>query len=113
MLGEISFEFSGPDWCTLSLVRYNSIVAYEILRLGSTYITRALNDCIGGLVHLGALHDQIQLTYFEITAMMRPNAFVLDLLMAPPSHTHSDLYLREVLPVFRKVNEVSSISHDN
>jgi hypothetical protein len=86
-LGEISFKSSRSDRCALSFADHNSIVAYQILHMGAKYITKALNSCIGGLVRLSALLGQIQLMYYEMTSMMRPNAFVLDLITEPiPVH---------------------------
>ena len=48
--------------------------------MGAAYILKTLRTGIGGLVRLGALYDQIQLTYSEIIDMMKPNSFDLDLI---------------------------------
>ena len=62
-----------------------SAVAYQMLQLGASYLLKTIKICgnngfgPSSLVQLGALYDQIQLTYLEITAMMKPATFALDL----------------------------------
>ena len=57
-----------------------------MLQLGASYLLKTIKICgnngfgPGSLVQLGALYDQIQLTYLEITAMMKPATFALDLI---------------------------------
>jgi hypothetical protein len=63
---------------------FTHVDAYKILQQRAPYINNIFNSCgrmgIGHVVRLDAMHDQIQLLYSEITAMISPDAFVLDLL---------------------------------